>query len=67
MACFGGESLTSRLNRKGTDGFFPLKKVPDIFPGFEKCIPGNKWNAKGHMHEPGMCQGCAQDLLGVVH
>ena len=49
------------------EGINEKKKMPDIFPGFEKCIPSNKWNAKGHMHEPGICQGCAQDLPGVVY
>lgn len=34
---------------------------------FGKCTHCKEWNAKGHMHEPGLCQGCAQDWLGVVY
>ena len=34
---------------------------------FAKCTHCKEWNATGHMHEQGFCQGCAQDLLGVVY
>jgi hypothetical protein len=47
------------------------KNMPDIFPNiflwFGNWVMCKEWKAMGHMHEPGVCQGRAQDLLGVVY
>lgn len=34
---------------------------------FGRCRHCQAWQVKGHMHEPDVCQGCAQGELGVLY
>ena len=34
---------------------------------FGRCDLCRKWQVRGHMYEPGICQGCAQGMLGVLY
>ena len=34
---------------------------------FDRCGRCEQLLPKGYMHEPGLCQGCAEAHLGVVH